>query len=267
MRSGVDLGRRDGTNRRVEHVMGMPVSLALRGRLAHDARAELAWQDALAMLREVDRVFSTYRSDSAISRLGRGEVDVSHCSPEVAEVLAIAETARRESGGAFDVVRAGADGASVLDPSGVVKGWAVDRAARAFDALEETDICLSAGGDLVCRTRMPGSDGWRIGIEDPHDPSRTIAVVALRDAAVATSGLAHRGAHIVDPRTGEVPQALASVTVIGSDLTWVDIEATVGFVLGDGAHDWLTRRPGRSGLIVHSDGGTQIFGSTGMPRS
>jgi thiamine biosynthesis lipoprotein len=254
--SSIDLGRRHGTDRRVEHVMGMPISLALRGRYAYEDRAELAWQEALATLRDVDRVFSTYRPDSAISRLGRGEID---------EVLTIAETARRESGGAFDVRRADAGGASTLDPSGVVKGWAVDRAARAFDALEETDFCLSAGGDLVCRTRLPGSDGWRIGVEDPHAPRRTVAVIPVRNGAVATSGLAHRGPHIVDPRTGEVPAALASVTVVGPDLTWVDIEATVGLVLGDQAGPWLSARPGRSGLIVHSDGRTQTFGSTGAP--
>jgi thiamine biosynthesis lipoprotein len=264
MPSSVDPVRGHGTKRRVEHVMGMPISLALRGRHAHDDRAELAWQEALATLRELDRVFSTYRPDSAISRLGRGQLDLALCPPEVVEVLTIAETARRESGGAFDVERTGPDGSPVLDPSGVVKGWAVERAARAFDALEETDLCLSAGGDLVCRTRMPGSDGWRIGVEDPHAPRRTIAVVPVRDGAVATSGSAHRGRHIVDPRTGEVPTALASVTVVGPDLTWVDIEATVGFVLGEDAHAWLTRRPGRSGLIVRSDGSTQIFGIGGQ---
>ena len=42
----------------------------------------------------------------------------------------------------------------MLDPSGVVKGWAVQRAARAFDALADTDVCLSAGGDMVCRVRV-----------------------------------------------------------------------------------------------------------------
>ena len=104
------------------------------------------------------------------------------------EVLALGELAREQSGGAFDVRRADPDGGTVLDPSGVVKGWAVDRAARAFDVLAETDFCLSAGGDLVCRTGMAGSPGWRIGVEHPHDPGRVVAVVPVRDGAVATSG-------------------------------------------------------------------------------
>ena len=248
------------TQRRVEQVMGLPISLAMRGRHANGDLAERAWQEALASLREADRVFSTYRSDSFVSRLDSGELSLAECPPEVAEVLAIAEQARVESGGAFDVRRPGPDGRIVLDPSGVVKGWVVDRAFRAFDDLVETDVCLSAGGDLVCRTRVSGSPGWRIGIEDPHDPRRTVAVVPVYNGAVATSGLAHRGAHIVDPRTGGTPNALASVTVVGPELAWVDIEATTGFVLGDSARSWLERRPGRAGVLVHADGSTEVFG-------
>jgi thiamine biosynthesis lipoprotein len=141
-----------------------------------------------------------------------------------------------------------------------VKGWAVQRAAATFEALEETDFCLSAGGDMVCRTQSAGSPGWRIGIEDPREPGRVVAVVPVRDGAVATSGTAHRGAHIEDPRTGVTPDALASVTVVGDDLTWVDIEATAAFVLGHEAGAWLAGRPGRTGLIVHADGRTELVG-------
>jgi thiamine biosynthesis lipoprotein len=251
------------TQRRVEQVMGLPISLALRGRHATGDLADRAWAAALSSLREADRVFSTYRSDSIVSRLDRGELSLDQCPREVAEVLAIAEQARIESGGAFDVRRPGPDGRIVLDPSGVVKGWAIDRAFRAFNDLVETDVCLSAGGDLVCRTRVSGSPGWRIGVEDPHDPRRTVAVVPVHNGAVATSGLAHRGAHIVDPRTGDTPNALASVTVVGPELTWVDIEATTGFVLGDAARSWLDHRSGRTGVLVHADGSTEVFGSAG----
>jgi FAD:protein FMN transferase len=76
----------------------------------------------------------------------------------------------------------------VLDPTGVVKGWAAERAADHLRALDSTDFCLSAGGDLVCRTLEPGAAPWRIGIEHPHDPSRLVAVVPVAIGAVATSG-------------------------------------------------------------------------------
>ena len=98
-----------------------------------------------------------------------------------------------ESGGAFDVWAAGTALTGGLDPSGVVKGWAVQRAAARFDHLDDTDFCLSAGGDLVCVTRQRSTEPWQIGIEDPHDPSRLIALVPVANGAVATSGLVHRG--------------------------------------------------------------------------
>ena len=241
--------------RYVEHVMGMPISLALRGRHTDDARAKDAWAEAMAVLREVDRVFSTYRDDSFVSRLGRGELSVHDCPPEVAEVLELGERARRESDGAFDVRRGG-----VLDPSGVVKGWAVERAAGPLRALPETDVCLSAGGDLVCHVSGPDSPEWRIGIENPHDPTALLATVPVRNGAVATSGLAHRPGHVVDARTGQVPGGVASVTVVGADLTWADIDATAAFALGGDAARWLATRPGRTGLVVWADGRTELVG-------
>lgn len=253
--------------RYVEHVMGMPVSLALRGAHTDDALARGAWAEAMAALRDVDRVFSTYRPDSAVSRLGRGEIALEDCPPEVAEVLALGEVARQGSGGAFDVRRAGPDGRDVLDPSGVVKGWAVERAARPLAALPDTDLCLAAGGDLVCRVAGPGSPEWRIGIEDPHAPTRVVAVVTLRDGAVATSGLAHRGGHVVDARTGQVPTEVASVTVIGDDLTWADLDATAALAQDRDALRWLGTRRGRRGLVVWADGRAESFGRTSGVRS
>ena len=247
--------------RYVEHVMGLPVSLAVRGRWAGTRRAEEGWARVVASLRRTDAAFSTYRSESWISRLGRGEVAVDDCPDDVRAVLDLAEQARVDSGGAFDVWSVGREETGGLDPSGVVKGWAVQRAAAELDDLEDTDFCLSAGGDMVCVTRQPWSEPWRIGIEDPYDPSRVIAVVPVANGAVATSGLAHRGAHIVDPRTGRTPTELASLTVVGDDLTWVDIDATAGFVLGTAGIGWLTRR-GRAGVVVTSDGSARTFSPT-----
>ena len=230
--------------------MGMPISLALRGRHAGDARGDAAWAVALDVLRAADRTFSTYRADSVISRINRG--DLADTPPEIAEVLAIGAAAERSSGGAFAVRRGG-----VLDPSGVVKGWAAERAAAALEALPDTDFCLSAGGDLTCRTLDPTGAPWRIGIEDPHDPNRLVAIVPVHTGAVATSAAARRGAHIVDARTGRAPRGVASVTVIGMSLTAVDIGATAAYALGPDAASWLTQR-GRTALVVHADATTTV---------
>jgi FAD:protein FMN transferase len=246
-------------HRRVEHVMGMPVSLAIRGRHADDRRGRAAWATAVDVLREADAVFSTYRTDSPISRLGRGDIALDECQAEVAEVLALGERARLESDGAFDIRRPGPDGIRSLDPSGVVKGWATERAAAALEALPETDFCLSAGGDMVCHVSQQHAPRWRIGIEDPHDASSLVAAVPVGRGAVATSGLAHRGAHVVDARTGEVPAGIASVTVVADSLTWADIDATAAFAHGRAALSWLATRPGRSGLVVWDDGSADVF--------
>lgn len=248
------------TTRYVEHVMGMPISLAMRGRHASDDVGRAAWAAVMASLRAVDEVFSTYRPDSVVSRLGRGDVALDDCPAEVAEVMALGEAAERDSGGAFSVHRPGPDGSITFDPSGVVKGWAAERAVAPLRALADTDFCLSAGGDLVCRTVDPDAPPWRIGIEDPRDPQRLIAVVPVGNGAVATSGSAHRGQHVVDARTGRPPSGIASVTVVADSLTAADIDATAAYALGADAASWLAARRGRSGLVVWADGTTTTLG-------
>jgi thiamine biosynthesis lipoprotein len=245
-----------GAARYVEHVMGMPISLAMRGRHASDAAGRSAWTEVMESLQAADEVFSTYRPDSVVSRLGRGELAAADYPPEVTEVIDLGEEAYRSSGGAFSVCRAGPDGGVLFDPSGVVKGWAAERAAEALRALPDTDFCLSAGGDLVCRTVDPAGRPWRIGIEDPRDPRRLIAVVPVHTGAVATSGSAHRGQHVVDARTGRPPSGIASVTVVADSLTAADIDATAAYAQGVDAAEWLGTRHRRTGLVVWSDGST-----------
>lgn len=228
--------------RYVEHVMGMPVSLAVRGDACDDA-----WAAVMDDLRWADEGFSTYKPESYVSRLARGEIAVQDCPPEVAEVLELGVLAEQVSEGAFSIRR------PELDPSGVVKGWAVERAAR---QLAGREFCLSAGGDLICHS---DDEPWRIGIEHPHDPTRLIATVPVRSGAVATSGFAHRGVHVVDARTGVAPDGVASVTVIGPSLTWTDIDATAAFALDQRAVQWLRDRR-RTGLVVWSDGSTTVVG-------
>lgn len=236
--------------------MGMPVTLALRGRHTTDAVADQAWVTVVDSLRQADRIFSTYRDDSDVSRINRGTLSLDDASPVVREVLALGAEAAVASGGAFDVWRIDAEGVTSLDPSGVVKGWAVDRAATRLRELDDTDFCLSAGGDMVCRTVVPGAGPWRIGLENPHDSTQLLGLVPIADGAVATSGTLHRGQHLVDARTGRPPSGIASVTVVTSSLTWADIDATAAYAHGMGAGSWLEGRPDRTALVVWQDGTT-----------
>lgn len=248
--------------RRSLPIWNLPISLAVRTTTPEQARTiDAAWAATAGELAEVDAVFSTYRHDSWISRLGRGEVTLAQCPAEVAEVLGLAESARLGSDGVFDVRRSGADGTPRLDPLGLVKGWAVERAARRLlDALPGVDLALNAGGDVWCHTARSDGDPWRIGIEDPRDPTRLVRVVDVRRGAVATSGSAHRGEHVVDARTGRAPTALASVTVVGRSLTWADVDATTAYALDQRAAAWLAARPDRGALLVWRDGTTTEVG-------
>lgn len=246
--------------RRVEQLMGMPVSLALRGRGAGTAAADAVWAEVVTELRWVDRVFSLWRPDSPASRLRDGRATLAACPPEMAEVLALAQEAERASGGAFSAYLPTPEGELAFDPTGVVKGWAVERASRRLRRLDGTDYCLSAGGDMVCRVVDDARPAWQVGVEDPRDPGRLVARIPVRAGAVATSGTAHRGAHLVDARTGRAPRGVASVTVVGPSLTWADIDATSAYALGGGAADWLRSRPGRAGLVVWADGRREVVG-------
>src|SRR6185436_8804904 len=152
---------------------------------------------AFAWLREVDAVFSTYREDSEIRRLDRGELALADCRPEVDEVLSACLALERETGGFFSARPAGR-----LDPSGYVKGWAVDGAAQRLIAAGAERFCINAGGDVVARGRPAPDRLWRVGVRHPEQLDQLAAVLAVEDLAVATSGEYERGAHILDPHTG-----------------------------------------------------------------
>jgi thiamine biosynthesis lipoprotein len=244
--------------------MSMPISLALRGRHCDDEPAREAWAAVMGHLRRVDRWYSPFRPDSYVSRLDDRTIGAEDCPDEVVEVLRLAQEATVRTDGYFSVRRPDATGRVRLDPSGLVKGWAVECAARALDPLEDTDFCLSAGGDLVCRTLDAGSEPWKVGIEDPLDPHRLVAVVPVRNGAVATSGSSRRGRHVVDPHTGQPPHAVASVTVVGRSLARVDVDATAAFARDGGAAGWLAAQGDVGGLVVWTSGRSTVVRPGGV---
>ena len=250
MKLTMDLDRRAW----VVQVMGLPVSVHLRGpQVRTDAVAERV-ERIFAELGAVDEMFSTYRPDSAIGRLGGRLPDPASADPMVREVVELCELARMRTGGWFDARRLPLPtGGTGFDPSGLVKGWAVQRAARWLADLPDHDVCLNAGGDVLLRTG-PGRPGWRVGIEDPDHPERLLDVLEREHGAVATSGTARRGAHIADPRTGRPAETVRSVTVVGPELLWADVYATAALARGADALDWLATLDGHTALLVDAAG-------------
>jgi FAD:protein FMN transferase len=206
---------------------------------------------AVGWLHWVDATFSPYREDSDVSRFGRGELTLDQCVPELAEVLAACAEVTARSGGYFTTAPAGR-----FDPSGYVKGWAIERAAAMLTEAGSAEHSVNGGGDVQCvGDRGPGQP-WRVGIADPLRPGSLALVVTGQDFAVATSGTAERGPHIVNPHTGQPAAGLASITVVGAGLAATDAYATAAFAMGPAARDWVEGLDGHEAFAITPAGQT-----------
>jgi thiamine biosynthesis lipoprotein len=224
--------------------MGTVVSFDVRAPFVEDAAIDAA----CAVLHDIDRRFSLYRDDSELGLLAAGRLTEDALSDDVRWVLAACDDLTRTSGGAFDARRHRPDG--VVDPTGLVKGWAVEEAVRRLDIAGAVNCLVGAGGDFVARGEPEPGLPWRIGIRHPEIVDRVAAVVGVRTGAVATSGLYERGDHIRDPRTGAIPRDLLSMTVVGPDLTWADAYATAAFTMGIEGLGWVESHPGYGAIGI-----------------
>ncbi|MBL0885058.1 FAD:protein FMN transferase [Myceligenerans indicum] len=235
-------------------VMGIPSSFHLpehRGTAATDpAAARAAVDAAVDLLHEAEQRFSRHVATSELRAVRRGDLDISRVSADMRDVLALADEARDASSGAFDVT--GPDG--LLDTDGVVKGWAVQRAADLVACRGVVDLCVNVGGDVAVRGGPEPGRPWAVAVADPHDRTRTAAVVHVSDGGVATSGTAERGTHVWDGRTGRPARGLASLTVVAETLTRADILATAGFALGADGLGWVVRNGAAWALEIRPDG-------------
>jgi thiamine biosynthesis lipoprotein len=235
--------------------MGTVVSIDIRDSGSWNAAVD----EVVTWLHHVDRVFSTYRPDSDISRIRRRELRVADADPDVPVVLDLCAQVQTRTGGYFTAMPNG-----TLDPTGLVKGWAVERASALLLRHGSSNHAVNGGGDLqVVGESAPGCP-WRVGIADPHDRSRVLTVVAGREFAVATSGTSERGAHIFDPLTGRAATGYASATVVGPCLTHADAYATAAFVMGTHARRWAHSLEAYDAMLVSDNG--EISVSSGWHR-
>lgn len=233
--------------RYIRDIMGMPVQLELVGTEGADRIAEHIFD----YLRRIDDRFSTYKTDSEISRINRHELTENTWSDEMREVFALAEETKRETHGYFDITKP--DG--TLDPSGLVKGWAIKNAAQLLKTQGVENFYIEVAGDM----QTSGVDGegkeWRIGILNPITQQDIVKVITPRGHGVATSGTYLRGSHLYDPHTG-APAAspYLSLTVIGPDVYDADRMATAAFAMGADALPFLSTLPGYEAYAIAPDG-------------
>jgi thiamine biosynthesis lipoprotein len=233
--------------RRVEQIMGTAISFDVRDPDVPPA----ALDEAFERLREIDRRFSTYKADSEVSRLSRGEITEDEAGPELRQVLELCEQVRETSQGYFDIRAHRWDGG--LDPSGLVKGWALEDAGRILESAGARNYCINGGGDIVVRGEAAKGTPWRIGIRHPLFVDKVATVVSVQNGAVATSGAYERGEHVRDPFTGKAPTGLLSITIVGPNLTFADAYATAALAMGPTGLAWVASLAGYAGCAITAD--------------
>lgn len=227
-------------------IMGMPITVDVVGDLPNHVV-----ETAFAYFTEVDARFSPFKPDSEVSALNRGDIDLAAMSASLREVLELAELTRCETRGYFDIRRP--DGR--LDPSGLVKGWAIRNAARLLEQEGCTNYCIEAGGDIQCRGHSETGGPWRIGIRNPFNQAEIVKTLIPGDSGVATSGLYVRGAHIYDPlRQTNASDEIASLTVVGADIYDADRFATAAFAMGRDGIGFIEDSYGLEGYSIDRSG-------------
>jgi thiamine biosynthesis lipoprotein len=229
----------------VEHCMGTVFSIDIRD--AGDWSPALA--EVVSWLHQVDATFSSYQADSPVSRLGRGELELADCPPDVRLVLADCAEVATQTDGYFTTHPGGQ-----LDLSGYVKGWAIERASDILRERGSANHAVNGGGDIQCAGERAAGQPWRVGISHPLRPGELLCAVAIGKGAIATSGVAERGAHIINPKTGRPAIESASVTLVGSRLSRVDAYATAAIAMGTDSRKWLSELEGIESLVVAADG-------------
>jgi thiamine biosynthesis lipoprotein len=242
----------------VAQIMTLPISVHVRGPLAGSESVAALVSDLYEALRADEEMFSIWRPDSPVSRIWDGRDSLRDAPPRIRRVAALCELAGQRTGGAFSGWLPGPDGRVRFQPTGLVKGWAVQQAftmfVRRLGELGRHDALVNAGGDIAVHCERTDTPDWTIAIEDPRDRNRVLRTLKLRTGAVATSGTAARGHHITVPATGVPADGLWSATIIGPELTWADVYATAAFVKGPRALAWIATLHGHAGILVGRDG-------------
>lgn len=227
-------------------IMGMPIEIEIVG-----SNAESTLDAAFAFLIAVDERFSTYKSASEISRLNRGAIAREDVSSEMREVFAIAEKTKNETHGYFDIERPDL----LIDPSGIVKGWAILKTAELIRDAGFENYFVNAGGDIASHGTNATGGEWRVGIRNPFNPREIVKMIYPRGKGVATSGSYMRGDHIYNPHAPDVPlRDIVSITVIGPDVLEADRFATAVFAMGRAGITVLERLPGFEGYAIDDKG-------------
>jgi len=232
--------------KRTRLIMGMPITIEVVDQRVKETDIASIF-DYFA---SVDRMFSTYKKESEISRLNAGEITKKELSTDVRQILQLADDTKKESNGYFNIVHNGK-----IDPSGIVKGWAIYNAAGLLKEHGFQNYYVDAGGDIQVAGKNEKGENWRVGIKNPFKQDEIVKVIRLENKGIATSGLYIRGNHIYNPHKPDVPiTGIASFTVIGPTVYDADRFATAAFAMGEKGIQFIEKLPGYDGYMIDANG-------------
>lgn len=237
-------------------IMGMPVTIEIL-----DSNNQELLENIFDYFMYVDEKFSTYKPDSEISQINRGELHESRYSDDMKRVFSLAEQTKKDTGGFFDIRKP--DGK--IDPSGIVKGWAINEAAKILRRNESSNFFIDAGGDIQVNRPSSVQDSWKIGIQNPFNNQEIVKVLNLRNEGLATSGTYNKGRHIYNPKNlNDQLDEVVSLSVVGPDIYEADRFATAAFAMGKEGINFIEKTLGLEGYQIDKNG-TATF-TTGFDK-
>jgi len=229
--------------KKTEIIMGMPITIEVVDKISHKD-----FESIFDYFKQVDKKYSTYKSTSEISKINNG-LPKSKWSQQMKLVLDLCEQTKKLTNGFFDINRNGK-----IDPSGLVKGWSVNNAAKILKTKGMLNFYIEAGGDIQVHGLSSKKTPWEIGIRNPFNTTEIIKVIKLTEKGIATSGTYIRGQHIYNPLSGnQAVSSVKSLTVIGPDVYEADRYATAAFAMGEQGIDFINSISGLEGYMVDAD--------------
>lgn len=226
-------------------IMGMPVTIEITDKNAKEKDS----QAIFSYLTYIDRTFSTYKFDSEMMRINRGELLEREYSPEMKKILLLAEQTKRDTDGYFDIGPKGN-----IDPSGLVKGYAIHQAANQLEEKGYKNFYITIAGDSEIRGKKNRKRKWTVGIENPFNRKEIVKVVSLQNNGIATSGTYIRGKHIYNPKLSSTSESpVISLTVIGPNVYEADRFATAAFAMGDSGISFLNQQQDLEAYMILKD--------------
>lgn len=228
--------------------MGVPIIINIRD---DEAKPEF-FDEVFGYFNYVDEKFSTYKEDSEITAINNGKIKIAEASDDLKLIFKLAEETKKLTHGYFDIV----DRDGKYDPSGIVKGWAIFKAANILKSHGVKNFTVEAGGDIEVSGKNNENKLWCIGIQNPFSKKREIIKkVYLSDKGLATSGTYVRGQHIYNPLNKDATiDEVVSLTVIGPNVYEADRMVTAAFAMGKEGINFIEQLDGFEGYSIDSHG-------------